>query len=158
MATSYEVVALATTSYDVPAAATGNASTELARRAVAVAEERSSQPDGPATGVTTRSGNSANARTWASRGETRSRGDGRGGTGLPETMSAIAMCTGSPPAVGATTQTPSPHARQTPSTSVIAGPPEGPVSPRSTRRTTTRVPTTWGPKDWAWADCDTRKD
>ena len=42
-----------------------------------------------------------------------------------------------------------PRTVQTPSTSVIAGPPEGPVSPGSTRRTTTRCPTTWGPRPWA---------
>ena len=151
------MVALATTSYDVPARSEGKARTELARRAVAVAEERSSQPEGPGSGVTSRSGKSAKARTWASRGETRSRGDGRGGTGLPDTMSAIAMVTGGPVS-GATTQTPSPQAVQIPRTSVSAGPPDGPVSPRSTRRTTTRVPTTCGPKAWAWADEDTRKD
>ena len=50
------------------------------------------------------------------------------------------------PARVATTQRPSPHAVHTPSTSVIAGPPEGPVSPGRTRRTTTRRPTTWGPE------------
>ena len=72
-----------------------------------MADERSSQPEGPGTGATTRSGNSANARTWASRGVTRNRGDGRGGTGLPETMSAMRIVTGGPPEVGATTQTPS---------------------------------------------------
>jgi hypothetical protein len=121
----------------------------LARRAVAVIDERSSQPDDPGTGATARSRNSANARTWASRGATRSRGDGRGGTGLPETMSAIRIVTASPPEVGVTTQTPSPHAVQIPRTSVMAGPPDGPVSPRRIRRTTTRVPMTWGPKAWA---------
>ena len=121
----------------------------MARRAVAVADERSSQPEGPGTGVTTRSGNSANARTWASRGVTRNRGDGRGGTGLPETMSAMRIVTGGPPEEGATTQTPSAQAVHTPRTSVIAGPPDGPVSPGRTRRTTTRVPTTCGPKPWA---------
>ncbi len=42
-------------------------------------------------------------------------------------MSAIAIVTGSPSS-GCTTQTPSPHARQVPSTSVSAGPPLGPVS------------------------------
>jgi hypothetical protein len=68
------------------------------------------------------------------------------------------MRTGSPPDVGDTTQTPSDQARQSPSTSVIAGPPDGPVSPRSTRRTTMRDPTTWGPRDWAWAELDTDKD
>ena len=86
----------ATDSYDV----VGKARTELARRAVAVADERSSQPEAPATGATTRSGNSANARTWASRGVTRNRGEGRGGTGLPETMSAMRIVTGGPPEDG----------------------------------------------------------
>ena len=57
---------------------------------------------------------------------------------------AIAISTGGP-ASGATTHRPSPHAVHTPRTSVIAGPPLGPVSPRSTRRTTTRCPTTCGP-------------
>ena len=75
---------------------------------------------------------------------TRSRIDGRGGTGLPDTMSAIAISTSAPDS-GRTTTRPSPHAVHTPRTSVIAGPPLGPVSPRSTRRTTTRCPTTWGP-------------
>ena len=67
------------------------------------------------------------------------------------------MVTGSrgPSPSGTTTQTPSPHAVQVPSTSVIAGPPLGPVSPGSTRRTTTRWPTTWGPKVWALAWDDT---
>ena len=84
----------------------------------------------------------------ASSGGTRCRTDGAAGTGLPETMSASAISTGSPVS-GCTTQRPSPHDVQTPSTSVIAGPPDGPVSPRSTRRTTTRCPTTWGPRPWA---------
>ena len=117
------MVARATDSYDVD----GKARTELARRAVAVADERSSQPEGPGTGATTRSGNSANARTWASRGVTRNRGEGRGGTGLPETMSAMRIVTGGPPEEGATTQTPSAQAVHTPRTSVMAGPPDGPV-------------------------------
>ncbi len=73
-----------------------------------------------------------------------SRGDGRGGTGLPDTMSAIRIVTGTSPESGDTTHTPSPHAVQTPSTSVIAGPPDGPVSPGSTRRTTTRDPDDMG--------------
>ncbi len=68
---------------------------------------------------------------------TRWRTEGRGGTGLPDTMSRSAMLTGSPTS-GATTHRPSPQARQTPSRSVIAGPPDGPVSPRTNRRTTTR--------------------
>ena len=84
-------------------------------------------PRGRRPGATTRSGNSANARTWASRGVTRNRGEGRGGTGLPETMSAMRIVTGGPPEEGATTQTPSAQAVHTPRTSVIAGPPDGPV-------------------------------
>ena len=60
---------------------------------------------------------------------TRCRTDGRGGTGLPETMSAIAISTGGP-ASGATTHRRRAHDVHTPSTSVIAGPPHGPVSPR----------------------------
>jgi 3-methylfumaryl-CoA hydratase len=48
--------------------------------------------------------------------------------------------------------------RQVPSTSVMAGPPEGPVSPGSTRRTTTRVPTTWGPSRWAREESGTTRD
>ena len=63
-------------------------------------------------------------------GETRCRTDGRGGTGLPVTMSASRDVHRRPPDSRATTHTPSPHAVHTPSTSVIAGPPEGPVSPR----------------------------
>ena len=68
-----------------------------------------------------RSGQSASARTWASCGSTRSRGDVRGGTGLPETMSAMGMRTGSRGAVpsGWTTQKPSPQDRHVPSTSVM---------------------------------------
>ena len=112
------------------------ASTELARRAVAVGELRSSQSP---KGSVSRSGHSASARRWASCGVTRCRVEARGGTGLPETMSASGMVTG-PPAPspsGSTTQTPSPHAVHVPSTSVIAGPPLGPASPGTTRRTTT---------------------
>ena len=98
------------------------------------------------------SGKSTKECASASRAETRWRTEARGGTGLPATMSPIAIVTGSPSA-GCTTQTPSPHARQVPSTSVIAGPPLGPVSTtpgapsrRTTLRTTTRVPTTCGPR------------
>ena len=60
-----------------------------------------------------------------------------GGTGLPVTMSATGISTGGPDS-GRTVHTPSRHDVQTPRTSVIAGPPDGPVSPRTTRRTTTR--------------------
>jgi hypothetical protein len=56
------------------------------------------------------------------------------------------------PESGTTTHTPSPQAVQTPSRSVIAGPPEGPVRPGSTRRTTTRCPMTCGPRPWADRD------
>ena len=130
------------------------ASTELARRAVDVRELRSSQSP---SGSVSRSGHSASARRWASAGETRCRVDARGGTGFPETMSEMRMVTGpvDPPPSGSITQKPSPHERQVPRMSVIAGPPLGPVSPRSTRRTTTRRPTTWGPKVWALAWEDT---
>ncbi len=108
----------------------------MARRAVAVAESRSTQAP---SGLVTRSGKSANPCTCASRGGTRSRTDGRGGTGLPDTTSASGMVTGGPPS-GRTTTTPSPQASQVPSRSVIAGPPLGPVSPRTSRRTTTADP------------------
>ena len=89
------------------------------------------------------------ARRCAWVGETRRRVEGRGGTGLPETMSASAMVTGSPPRSGRTTHASLVQATQVPSRSVRAGPPLGPVSPRTTRRTTTRVPTTCGPSMWA---------
>ena len=45
------------------------------------------------SGSVSRSGHSASARRWASAGETRCRVGGRGGTGLPETMSAVAIAT-----------------------------------------------------------------
>jgi len=67
----------------------------------------------------------------------------------PVEIALADVVTGGPPEVGSSTQRPSPHAVQTPRTSVIAGPPDGPVSPGSTRRTTTRFPTTCGPKPWA---------
>ena len=57
----------------------------MARRAVAVGERRSSQSP---SGSVSRSGQSASARRWAASGVTRCRGEGRGGTGLPDTMSA----------------------------------------------------------------------
>ena len=111
------------------------------------AERRSSQSP---SGSVSRSGHSASARSWASRGDTRCRVEGRGGTGLPDTMSAI----GDRDRSGAglrlrrrSRRRPTPV--QIPSTSVIAGPPLGPVSPGSTRRTTTRWPTTCGPSPWA---------
>ena len=56
----------------------------------------------------TRSGHSARARTCASCADTRSRIDARGGTGLPETMSAVAISTISPASVR-TTARPSPQ-------------------------------------------------
>ena len=64
------------------------------------------------------------------------------------------------PSSGCTTQVPSAHDRQMPSTSVSAGPPLGPVSPGSTRRTTTRCPTTCGPSmclvtSWGRSLCGT---
>ncbi len=71
--------------------------------------------------------------------------EGLGGTGLPETMSAVAISTTLPSSRRTVTIPPS-HDSQIPSTSVIAGPPDGPVSPASTRRTTTRRPTTCGPR------------
>ena len=49
----------------------------------------------------------------ASRADTRIRTDGRGGTGLPETMSSIAISTGSPSS-GCTTHRPSPTRRRRP--------------------------------------------
>ena len=58
------------------------------------------------------------------------------------------IVTGGPDS-GATTHVVASQARQVPTTSVIAGPPEGPVSPGTRRRTTTRCPTTWGPRPWA---------
>jgi NAD-dependent dihydropyrimidine dehydrogenase PreA subunit len=39
----------------------------------------------------------------------------------------------------------------------MAGPPVGPLSPRTTRRTTTRWPTTWGPRERACANADTHR-
>jgi hypothetical protein len=87
-------------------------------------------------GVAETVGNSAAVCSSASRGDTRSRTDGRGGTGLPETISASGISTG--PASVVTTQDASPHAVHTPSTSVNAGPPVGPHSPGSSRRITTR--------------------
>ena len=91
---------------------------------------------------------------------TRSRGEARGGTGLPETMSAMAMRTGSAVShpSGWTTQKPSPHDTHVPSTSVIAGPPDGPRSPGRTRRTTIRTPTTCGPNPWAPGWSGPRRD
>ena len=53
--------------------------------------------------------------------------------------------TGRRPSAGSTTQRPPPQARQVPRRSVKAGPPVGPVSPRRSRRTTIRCPTTCGP-------------
>ena len=86
--------------------------------------------DGPATGATTRSGNSANA---AHLGLARRDPQPRRRAGRHRLAGDDVGDAGSSPArrptSGATTQTPSPHAVQTPSTSVIAGPPDGPVSP-----------------------------
>src|SRR5688500_9064368 len=61
-------------------------------------------------------------------------------------MSAVSMRTTSP-ASRRTVVTPPDQCSMTPRTSVIRGPPEGPVSPRSTRRTTTRSPTQSGPSE-----------
>ena len=75
----------------------------------------------------------ATARACAARrraGRPRCRTEGRGGTGLPETMSATGSRPARRPSSAATTHAPSPHDRQIPSTSFIAGPPVGPVSPR----------------------------
>ena len=82
------------------------ASTELARRAVEVCDVRRIQS---LRGAVTRSGQSARARRCASPGLARWRTDGRGGTGFPDTMSAITMDWPS------TTQTPSAQAVHTPS-------------------------------------------
>ena len=130
------------------------ASTELARRAVDFRELRSSQSP---SGSVSRSGHSASARRWASAGETRCRVDARGGTGFPETMSEMRTVTGSvdPSPSGSITQTPSPQERQVPQDVGHRGPAAGARFPPHTRRTTTRRPTTWGPKVWALAWEDT---
>ena len=73
-------------------------------------------------------------------------GEGRGGTVLPETMSPVGIVTRSPRS-RRTATTESVHDSQIPSTSVIAGPPEGPRSPGTRRRTTTLRPTTCGPRE-----------
>ena len=44
----------------------------------------------------TRSGHSASARSWHSRGSTRNRGEGRGGTGFPDTISPSGIVTAGP--------------------------------------------------------------
>ena len=83
----------------------------------------------PPSGSATRSGHSANARSWASRGETRSRGEGRGGTGLPVTMSASADRDGGPVS-GGTRHTPSrPAPGRCRARRSSPGRPTGPVSP-----------------------------
>ena len=103
-------------------------------------------------------GHSASARRWASCGVTRCRVTRAAAPACPTRCRAIGIVTGSraPSPSGSTTQTPSPHAVQVPSTSVSAGPPLGPVSPGTTRRTTTRCPTTCGPS--VWARSATRRD
>ena len=69
--------------------------------------------------------------------DTRIRGDGRGGTGLPDTISASAISV-TEPSSARTVVVGGCQVSMTPSRSVIAGPPLGPVRPGSTRRTTTR--------------------
>ncbi len=120
------------------------ASTELARE-LKPSAARSTQS--PSRSVST-AGQPARARRSASSGETRWRTDGRGGTGLPETMSARGIVTAVPSA-GCTVVVVSVQAVISPSRSVIAGPPDGPVSPRTTRRTTTLCPTQCGPRPGA---------
>ena len=123
------IVAQATDSYDVPAGPRGRPAPSWRGGRWRWPRSGAASRRGPGAASPRGRGTARTPRTWASRGETRSRGDGRGGTGLPETMSAIAMVTGAARSSGATTHTPSPHAVQIPSTSVIAGPPDGPVSP-----------------------------
>ena len=53
------------------------------------------------------------------------------------------------PSAGCTVVVDSVQAVISPSRSVIAGPPDGPVSPRTTRRTTTLCPTQCGPRPGA---------
>ena len=110
-------------------------------------------------GSVTTPGNIRATRSSASRAGTRCRTEGRGGTGLPDTMSARGIRTGGPDD-GSTTQPSGPKDTQVPRMSVKAGPPVGPVSPRTKRRTTTRCPTTCGPrkgvaKGWASSSWDT---
>ena len=130
------------------------ASTELARRRCRPSYGGAARSSQPPNGWVSTSGHSDSTCSSASYDETRWRTDGRGGTCLPDTMSASGISTGGPSS-GSTTQARSLHEVHTPRTSVIAGPPDGPVSPRSRRRTTTRVPTTWGPSRWAWGEACT---
>ncbi|MEZ5194714.1 MAG: hypothetical protein R2734_21090 [Nocardioides sp.] len=89
-------------------------------------------------------GNIESVRSWASCGAIRSRIDGRGGTGLPDTMSVMGSVS-TVPSSRRTTASSTPHASHTPSTSVTAGPPLGPSWPGTRLRITTRWPTTCGP-------------
>ena len=119
------------------------ASTELARRAVEVGEWRSSQSP---SGSVSRSGPQRERPALR-----RQRGDpvpGRRGGAGPACRRRCRRARSSTARAGLRLRRRRcrrPTTTQVPSRSVRAGPPLGPVSPRSTRRTTTRCPTTWGP-------------
>jgi NAD-dependent dihydropyrimidine dehydrogenase PreA subunit len=117
---------------------------ELARRRTRPTGAGSKRRVHAPSGATSRRGHSEATCDSAERADTRCRTEGRGGTGFPETISDSGMLTAGPDS-GWTTQSVSVHATQIPSRSVMAGPPDGPTSPGSTRRTTTRCPTTCGP-------------